>query len=43
MTFIRDGNIDKLDCKKSYLDSALEALVKQDVKYRSHSKEKAGP
>jgi uncharacterized protein len=35
MSFIRDGSLDKLDCKKSYLDASLETMVKQDVKYRS--------
>jgi len=33
MTFVRDGNIDKLDCQKAYLDASLETLVKQDIKY----------
>jgi uncharacterized protein len=35
MSFIRDGNLDKLDCKKSYLDASLETMVKQDVRYRT--------
>ncbi len=34
MSFVRDGNLETLDCKKSYLDRSLEAMVKQDVKYR---------
>jgi len=33
MTFVRDGNIESLDCQKAYLDASLEALVKQDIKY----------
>jgi uncharacterized protein len=33
MTFMREGNIDKPDCKKTYLDASLETLVKQDIKY----------
>jgi uncharacterized protein len=33
MTFIRDGNIDNVDCKKAYLDASLETLIKQDIKY----------
>jgi len=37
MSFLRDGNIDSLDCKKPYLDRSLETMVKQDVKYRSLS------
>lgn len=36
---LRDGKIDGVDCKKPYLDAALEGLVKQDLKY-SH---KLGP
>ncbi|MDY6854979.1 MAG: geopeptide radical SAM maturase [Thermodesulfobacteriota bacterium] len=35
MTFLREGNIDKLDCQKAYLDASLEAMVKQDTKYRA--------
>jgi len=35
MTFVRDGNIDKLDCKKAYFDASLEGLIKQDIKFRS--------
>jgi uncharacterized protein len=34
MAYLRDGNIDTVDCKKPYLDASLEILVKQDVKYR---------
>ena len=34
MTFVRDGNIDKPDCKKAYFDASLETLIKQDIKYR---------
>ena len=34
MTFVRDGNLDKLDCQKAYLDASLETLVKQDIEYR---------
>lgn len=34
MTYVRDGNIDAVDCQKAYLDASLETLVKQDVKYR---------
>lgn len=33
MTFLREGNLDKLDCKKEYLDASLEGLVKQDIKF----------
>ena len=34
MAYVRDGNIDNVDCKKPYLDAALETLIKQDIKYR---------
>lgn len=36
MTYIKDGDINALDCKKDYLDASLERLVKQDIKYSSH-------
>ncbi|MBI4633004.1 MAG: geopeptide radical SAM maturase [Deltaproteobacteria bacterium] len=34
MAYVRDGNINKLDCKKEYFDAALETLLKQDIRYR---------
>ncbi len=34
MTFLRDGNIDGLDCRKHYLDNILESIIKQDIEYR---------
>jgi uncharacterized protein len=33
MKFLRDGNMDGVDCKKPYLDATLEAAIKQDIKY----------
>ncbi len=33
MALLRDGKIDKLDCKKDYLDTSLEGLIKQDIKF----------
>ena len=33
MKFVRDGNMDGVDCKKQYFDATLETLVKQDIKY----------
>ena len=33
MKFIRDGNMDGVDCRKPYLDATLEAMVRQDAKY----------
>lgn len=35
MSFLRDGKIGALDCRKSYLDDALETLVIQDARYAS--------
>ena len=34
MTFLRNGNIDQLDCQKDYLDATLETLIKQDIQCR---------
>ncbi len=34
MTYLREGNIDKVDCKKAYFDAALEGLIKQDLRHR---------
>ncbi|MBI4847333.1 MAG: geopeptide radical SAM maturase [Nitrospirae bacterium] len=34
MTYVRDGNISKVDCKKPHLDSVLETFIKQDIKYK---------
>lgn len=31
--YLREGNIDGPDCKKTYLDAVLETLLKQDIKY----------
>ncbi|MFC1841125.1 geopeptide radical SAM maturase [Thermodesulfobacteriota bacterium] len=33
MTFLRDGNVDTLDCQKEYLDASLETMIKQEIKY----------
>lgn len=33
MSFLRNGNLDALDCRKAYLDAALETLIKQEIKY----------
>ncbi len=40
MTYIRDGNVESRDCKKPYLDASLEALIRQDIKYRRQAKAK---
>jgi uncharacterized protein len=34
MTFIRDGDIGRVDCQKPYLDTCLETLIKQDIHYK---------
>jgi len=33
MKFVRDGNMDGVDCRKEFFDAVLETLVKQDIKY----------
>ncbi|MCF8029054.1 MAG: geopeptide radical SAM maturase [Desulfobacteraceae bacterium] len=33
MTYVREGRINGVDCRKDYLDACLETLVKQDAKY----------
>ena len=33
MKFVRDGNMDDVDCRKPYYDACLETLVKQDIRY----------
>lgn len=33
LTFVRDGGISAVDCKKQYFDAALETLVKQEIAY----------
>lgn len=34
MAYVRDGNIDKPDCRRPYFDAALETLIKQEIKYK---------
>jgi uncharacterized protein len=34
MAYIRDGNIDSIDCKKAYMDATLETLIRQDITFR---------
>lgn len=36
MTFVKNGNIDKLNCQKDYFDASLEALIKQEVTYNEY-------
>ncbi len=33
MKYVRDGNLNGVDCKKPYYEACLEALVKQDLRY----------
>ena len=40
MAYIRDGNINKPDCKRPYFDASLETMIKQDIKYRKPLKGK---
>ncbi len=35
MVYVREGNVETLDCRKDHLDASLEALIKQDIKYRA--------
>jgi uncharacterized protein len=34
LKFLRDGNIDSVDCWKNFLDATLESCIMQDLKYR---------
>jgi uncharacterized protein len=40
MTYIREGKVERKDCKRPYLDASLETLIKQDIKYRRRAKAK---
>jgi uncharacterized protein len=33
MTFLRDNNVNTLDCQKDYFDTTLETIIKQETKY----------
>jgi Arylsulfatase regulator (Fe-S oxidoreductase) len=33
-TFIQQGTLDALECRKKYLDATLETFIKQEVKYK---------
>jgi uncharacterized protein len=33
MTFLRDNNVNTLDCQKEYLDATLETMIRQEIKY----------
>lgn len=37
MTYVRDGNLNKLDCNRDYFEGSLETLIKQDIKYPRES------
>lgn len=34
LKLLRDGRLDDVDCRKTFLDATLEAFVRQDLKYR---------
>ncbi len=34
MAYVKNGNIENLDCRKEYLDNSLETLIKQDIRLR---------
>jgi uncharacterized protein len=34
MSYIRNNNVEEIDCKRPYLDAMLGTLLKQDIKYR---------
>lgn len=38
LKFLRSGNIDDVDCWKSFLDATLEGCILQDLRYRQHGK-----
>lgn len=39
MTWLRSGSIDEVDCNKAALDTNLEKLIKQDMKYRPQNEQ----
>ncbi len=38
MTYLREGAVSGVDCKKPYLDDTLETIIKQDIRYRQEFK-----
>ena len=40
MAYMRDGNINKPDCRRPLFDASLETMIRQDIKYRRPSKTK---
>ncbi len=34
MAYVREGTVDKVDCKRPHFDATLETFIKQDVRYR---------
>lgn len=40
LSYLKEGKIGALDCRKAYLDVALETLVKQDARYATVFKKK---
>lgn len=37
MSYVREGDVDKIDCRKTYLDASLEKMIKQDIRYKVRS------
>jgi uncharacterized protein len=33
LTFVRDGDVNALDCQKTFLDATLETMIMQEIKY----------
>ncbi len=37
MAYVRDGSMNRSDCKRPHFDATLETMIRQDVKYRKSS------
>ncbi|RJQ14704.1 MAG: putative geopeptide radical SAM maturase [Nitrospiraceae bacterium] len=35
MSYVRNGNVESVDCKRPYFDAVLETMIKQDIKFLS--------
>ncbi|MBI5664682.1 MAG: geopeptide radical SAM maturase [Nitrospirae bacterium] len=38
MTYVRDGCVDKIDCRRPYLEASLETMIRQDIIYAGKPK-----
>jgi uncharacterized protein len=43
MSYLQDGKIARVDCRKAYYDACLETLVKQDITYLLNKKKETPP